>query len=74
MKREFHLFDCNMELTAGSSGILQKTDFIELFTDCSKREKKNKSLQEYKLIGISAGSVALDGMLIDLVVNLWNTK
>ena len=62
------------ELTAGSPGILQKTDFIELFTDCLKREKKNKSLQEYKLIGISAGSGALDGMLIDLVVNLWNTK
>lgn len=63
------------ELNTGSPGIVQNQDFIELFVYCSRPSKKNKkSLQGYKLIGISAGSGASDKMLIDLVVILWNSQ
>lgn len=61
------------ELNTGSPGILHNMDFIELFAQC-KSKKNPRSLQGYKLIGISAGSGDSDRMLIDLVVNLWNTK
>lgn len=67
---------CNVlinELNTGSPGVVHKMDFIELFVYCT-RKSKSKSLQGYKLIGISAGSGRSDGMLIDLVVNLWNAK
>lgn len=61
------------ELNTGSPGILQKMDFIELFVYCTTKIK-SKSLQGFKIIGILAGSGRSDGMLIDLVVNLWNCK
>lgn len=68
---------CNVlinELNTGSPGILQNRDFIELFAYCPGQQPKTRSLQGYKLIGISAGSGRSDGMLIDLVINLWNSK
>lgn len=61
------------ELNTGSPGTLQNMDFIELFIYCTRKNKK-KSLQGYKLIGISAGSGRSDKMLIDLVINLWNSQ
>lgn len=62
------------ELNTGSPGVVHKMDFIELSVfDCPKKSKST-SFQGYKLIGISAGSGRSDGMLIDLVVNLWNAN
>lgn len=61
------------ELNTGSPGILQNMDFIELFVICNTQITSG-SLQGYKLIGISAGSGKHDGMIIDLVVSLWNTQ
>lgn len=61
------------ELNTGSPGIIQNRDFIELFVHCNMQNKK-RSLQGYKLIGISAGSGSSDKMVVDLVINLWNSK
>lgn len=61
------------ELNTGCPGDIQDKDYIELFVHCTKTNKK-RTLQGYKLIGISAGSGASDNMLIDLVVNMWNSQ
>lgn len=60
------------ELNTGSPGVIQNRDFIELFVHCTRQNKK-RSLQGYKLIGISAGSGSSDKMVVDLVINLWNS-
>lgn len=61
------------ELNTGSPGIVQNKDFIELYVYCPKPTRK-RSLQGYKLVGISTGSEASDQMVIDLVVNMWNSQ
>lgn len=64
------------EINTGSPGIVKKNDFIELKMICDSRANA-KSLQGYKLIGLSGGTgrtANIQTMTIDLVVNLWNSK
>lgn len=66
--------DCDLvinEVNTGSPERLKKKDFIELKMICDSEQPKSKSLQGYKIIGISADSGT---MSIDLVVSLWNSK
>lgn len=61
------------EINSGSPAVFTNQDFIELKMFCDG-VPKSKSLQGYKLIGISTGNQNSDKMTIELVVNLWNSK
>lgn len=61
------------EINTGTPKVIRKKeDFIELKLICGKRQSQTKSLQEFKVIGISTANV--QQMSIDLVVNLWNSR
>lgn len=67
------------EVNTGSPERFKKTDFIELkmICDSDNSKPKTKSLQGYKIIGMSAGAGKSENtqqMTIDFVVNLWNSK
>lgn len=71
--------DCDFvinEVNTGSSERFEKIEFIELKMICDSEHPKTKTLQGYKLIGISADTEEnsnVQQMSIDVVVNLWNS-
>lgn len=66
------------EVNTGNPGKLLKKNFVELKIICDNdKDSVGKSLQGYKLIGLSGGTGTtsnLNAMSVDLVVNLWNSK
>lgn len=62
------------EVNTGSPGALKKSDSIELKMIC-ENNAEGKNLQGYKLIGLSVQSgKTVQTLIIDFVVNLWNSK
>lgn len=82
IKKNFGDESCNLlinEVNTGSPEHFKKTDFIELKMICESDDSKPriKSLQGYKMIGISISAGKSENaqlMTIDFVVNLWNSK
>lgn len=65
------------EVNTGSPENMRQNDFIELKALCDVPHPKKKSLQGYKIIGLSTGtgkSSNTQQITIDLVVNLWNSQ
>lgn len=61
------------EINADSPTDIKKTDFLEFVSYCNG-VKKGISLQGYKVIGITTGTIGASQMSIVLVMNLWNNK
>lgn len=65
------------EINTGSPTNMKNKDFIELKAICETENPKKKTLQGFKIIGISTESDEASKtlkMTVDLVVNLWNSK